>query len=142
MNCYIFFQWDSLRNYTDLPRIFNVCVSFRDQDKKAKNVILGGKRCILIGTFDPPKKHEGHSPYIAIKLILSAQGGWKDRSDIEGARDELREGVNKKTGKVWPFTKPPSDPGLVLFLEKIGPHFLLENTSVIAETNFTFWGHD
>ena len=79
-----------LRNYTDLPRILNMCVSFRDQDKKAKNVILGGKRCVLIGTFDPPKEHEGHSPYIAIKLTLSPQDGWNGRSDIEVVREELR----------------------------------------------------
>ena len=79
-----------LRNYTELPRIFNMCVSFRDQDKKAENVILGGRRCIFIGDFDSPKEHEGHSPYIAIKLTLSVQGGWRGRSVIEGAQDELR----------------------------------------------------
>ena len=33
---------------------------------------------------------------------------------------------------------PPPHPGFGLFLEKIDPHFLLENASVIAETNFTF----
>ena len=79
-----------LRNYTDMPRILNMCVSFRGQEKKAKNVILGGRRCIFIGDFNPPKEDEGHSPYIALKLTVSVQGGWGEKSVFERTQDELR----------------------------------------------------
>ena len=56
----------------------------------------------------------------------------------------LREGVQKKiSGKVWSFTKPPSDPpppppGLVFFpKKKFTPIFFLKIASSLAETNFT-----
>ena len=46
----------------------------------------------------------------------------------------------KNAAKVWSFTKPPSDPlpWFGLRGKKLTPIFLLENASVIAETNFTF----
>ena len=53
-----------LRNYSLLPKMFDTVVWFRGQDKKIKNLILGPKRCVFVGDFEPIPEPEGHSPYV------------------------------------------------------------------------------
>ena len=53
-------------------------------------------------------------------------------------KSPFRELVKKCLEKVCPYFKPPSNPQFVLFSKKKYPHFLLENASLMAKTNFTF----
>ena len=52
---------------------------------------------------------------------------------------KLREGFQKKKGKVWSLVIPPrkSPPGMVFFPEKILPFLLSEIRPLMGETNFT-----
>ena len=50
----------------------------------------------------------------------------------------LTEGFQKRRGKVWSFTIPPSDPSIVFVPEKNYPPFVLsEIRPLMGETNFT-----
>ena len=58
-------------------------------------------------------------------------------SCMSACKGRVQKKMREKYGLLPnPPRTPP--PGLVFLRKKIDPHFLLENTSVMAETNFTF----
>ena len=61
-------------------------------------------------------------------------------SNVKGPLGKGSKKMRQKYGLLPNLPRtPPSPPGLVFLQKKIDPHFfLLQNASVIAETNFTF----